>query len=145
MYNKILVPLDGSQGSLKALEYAGNLVKLKHSTQVTLLTVNNYHLENHIYRGISVELPADVETQIKDSYEDILINAKSLMSKIGIEAETKVLLGSVAERIAEFANEEGFDLVVMGSRGLNMIKGFLLGSVSDRVLHLTRCSVLIIK
>lgn len=145
MYNKILVPLDGSLGSLKALEYAGNLVKLKPSTQVTLLTVKNYQPEYHINRGISVELPADVEAVIQAIYEDVLNNAKRIMTELGVKVETKVLLGPVAETIAEVASEEGFDLIIMGSRGLNMIKGFFMGSVSTRVLLMAECSVLIIK
>lgn len=53
--------------------------------------------------------------------------------------------GRPSERIVEVAKEGKFDVIVMGSRGLGGIKGFFLGSVSDRVADEAACPVLIVK
>ena len=56
-----------------------------------------------------------------------------------------MITGRPADKIVELAKEEGFDLIVLGSRGLGNIKEFFLGGVSDRVADEAPCPVLIVK
>ena len=62
-----------------------------------------------------------------------------------MRAKTRLVIGHPAEEIARIANEEGFDLLVVGSRGLSTVKAFLLGSVSEKLSRLAKCPVLIVK
>ncbi|MBI5017715.1 MAG: universal stress protein, partial [Deltaproteobacteria bacterium] len=60
-------------------------------------------------------------------------------------AQTRVLTGDPATELCRVAADEGFDLIVMGSRGMSELAGLLLGSVSERVLHLAACPVAMVK
>ena len=145
MYCKILLATDGSPHAQKAAEYVRNLVKLKPTAQVTVVYVKHYNRELHMNRGISVELPIDEAVIASEAREAILNKARDIIAEAAQKVETKVLFGNAAEEVAALAEGEGHDLIVMGSRGLNELKGLLLGSVSERVLHLAKCSVLIVK
>jgi len=59
--------------------------------------------------------------------------------------ETLIRPGSPADEIVDAAKELGADMIVIGSRGWGEIRSVLLGSVSERVLHLARCPVLIVR
>ena len=74
---------------------------------------------------------------------DALKKAKKLKAKIKISK--KLLKGRAADKIVETAHQGGFDLIVLGSRGLGEIKEIFLGSVSDRVADEAKCPVLIVK
>ncbi|HLN61048.1 MAG TPA: universal stress protein, partial [Symbiobacteriaceae bacterium] len=68
------------------------------------------------------------------------------LSALGLPEErvaTEVQVGEPAEEIVDLARLEGYDLIVMGSRGLNQVKELLVGSVSHRVLHTAPCPVLV--
>ncbi|MCW2277192.1 universal stress protein family protein [Heliophilum fasciatum] len=54
-------------------------------------------------------------------------------------------MGNPAYAICEYAEEHNMDLIIIGSRGMGEIKSLLLGSISDRVLHLAKCPVLIVR
>lgn len=145
MYNKILLAIDGSACAEKAAVYVRDLIKLKPNVMATVLYVKNYNREYHMNRGISVELPVDEATITRDIQENVLNRAASIFTEGGVQVETKILFGNAPEEICALAERDGYDLIVMGSRGLSEIGGFFLGSVSDRVLHLAHCSVLIVK
>jgi nucleotide-binding universal stress UspA family protein len=74
---------------------------------------------------------------------DVLEKAKS--SKPSVRVSSTILEGRPADKIVEAAKEGGFDLIVMGSRGLGGVKEFFLGSVSDRVADEATCPVAIVK
>ena len=74
---------------------------------------------------------------------EALKKAKNL--KAGLKISKKLVQGRAADKIVEVAKEGGFNLIVIGSRGLGGIKGFFLGSISDRVADEAPCPVLIVK
>lgn len=152
LFGKILVPQDGSEHSLRALENAVQIAK-KFSGKITLI---------HVYSPVS---PAIV-TSVTPAYETVPL-APETVSKL-VEAARKVgtnildasekrvraegvqsikLLreGHVVEEILKAAKEEGFDLIVVGARGLSSIKEILLGSVSHGVTVHAHCPVLVVK
>lgn len=145
MYSKILLATDGSPHAQKAAEYVLGLLKQKPEARATVVYVKHFIREYHVNRGIGVEVLVDEEAVIGEARENILNKAGSIFAGAGINVETKVLFGNAPEVICELAESGGYDLIVMGSRGLSEIQGFFLGSVSNRVLHLAHCSVLIVK
>ena len=85
--------------------------------------------------------------ELKAFHEQVLVEALKKANKVDakIKVSTKLLKGRAADKIVEVANEGGFGLIVIGSRGLGGIKEFFLGSVSDRVADEAKCPVLIVK
>lgn len=145
MYNKVLLAIDGSEHATKAAEFVYELIKLKPSAKAVLVYVEEIHREYHIYRTIEIEVPLNEETIISKAKKLILDKAAKIFADAALKVETKVLFGNPAEKIVEEANSGGYDLIVTGSRGMNPIEGFFVGSVSDRVVHMAHCPVLIVK
>ncbi|BBD09185.1 universal stress protein [Desulfovibrio ferrophilus] len=136
---KILVPVDGSEPSLTAVEHAAELAALSgasilllhcHKPVPTTLGEPNFQL-------VLDRLMADAELVIE-------IGRAPLDGK-GVAHASKVIGGNTAQIIVEVADIEGFDLIVMGSRGLGGVKGLLLGSVTHKVLQAASCPVLVVR
>ncbi|MEW6282735.1 MAG: universal stress protein, partial [Candidatus Eremiobacterota bacterium] len=87
--------------------------------------------------------PQQVEDRLKSEGEGILKDAKERLGDV--LAESRLELGHPGELISETAEVEDFDLVVMGSRGLGRLQGYLMGSVSSYVLSHCAVPVLVIK
>ncbi|MFZ5651155.1 MAG: universal stress protein [Bacillota bacterium] len=145
MYRKILVPLDGSARAKVAAEHALELAK-KMSAELLLLHVipalppyvNKYSDRlGGTYQQIHDELQA--------AGEDLLARAKEEFGKSGINIETRIIWGNPAVEICREAKDGRFDVIIMGSRGLGEIKGYLMGSVSNRVVRHASCPVLIVR
>ena len=133
MIKKILVPTDGSDHARKAIEVACDIA-LKYAATICLLHVVSLPAISH--EGV---FPA-MEGMLKFLEEDgkkIIEEAESETKKWGAkDVQSTVVHGDPANRIIEFAKTEGVDMIVIGSRGLTGMKGFLLGSVSHKVFHL---------
>jgi nucleotide-binding universal stress UspA family protein len=78
---------------------------------------------------------------------NVVVVAPTLVSTVtqGIQFASKILDGSPASKIAEFAEEEKVDLVIVGSRGLGRLKEAILGSVANSLVHKSKVSVLVVK
>jgi len=77
--------------------------------------------------------------------QEMLDSAKESCEKQGVQFASKILDGSPASKISEFAEEEKVDLVIVGSRGLSGIMGAILGSVANSIVHKSKVSVLVVK
>jgi nucleotide-binding universal stress UspA family protein len=127
---RFLMPVDGSKSSHRALAYAVSLAKEVGAT-ITLLHVQESRLfSSH---------PELTETIGNSILSDA---TKSLK---GVSFDQKLESGDPARKILDIAEKGGYDLIVMGSCGHNAVARFLLGSVSNHVLHYTRHSVLMVK
>jgi nucleotide-binding universal stress UspA family protein len=150
LIKKILVPLDGSEHSNKALDYALDLAE-KYSAEIKLLSVAQPVVFTESMFLTQPMIPPESTimyvNEIETAHKKILQNAykKSKKIKPKIKISKKLENGRPADRIIEIANTQNFDLIVMGSRGIGGIKEFFLGSVSDRVADRAHCPVLIIK
>jgi nucleotide-binding universal stress UspA family protein len=127
---KFLVPVDGSEKSDKALEYAVQLCR-RFKASVTLL---------HVERGDLFRLEPKFTRQLG---EEILAEATSKAK--GVTYDTLLEFGNPAETILRVAKHEDYDLVILGSRGVSSIKRFLLGSVSAEVSMHAKRSVLLVR
>lgn len=130
---KVLIPVDGSSYSMRGVEHAACLAaELKTSmSKITILRVINLALfEKRLKEGIDPEAEA----------EKILEEAKAVFLQAEIPEElikTKIRLGQPSEEILKEAEEEDYNLIVMGRKGRTALKDFILGGVSSAVLH--RC------
>jgi nucleotide-binding universal stress UspA family protein len=142
---KILCPVDGSPESLEAARRAGGMVEL-HGAELTLLhVVPLSFLQLLNYRPTMLDtdlLPTQLEERLNSQAEEHL---KKALEVCGCEAKTAKRLGHPAEVIVDMASRDGYDLVVMGHRGLGGLSRLVLGSVSAHVVHHCPTSVLIVK
>lgn len=149
MFDKILVPLDGSEHSFKALEVAIQIAK-KFDGKITLL-----HVYSAPVRSISVPetttLPPPIIPAItpmeaaRKTGNEILAKGEQRVKAENVPLEKIMIEGSTVQAIVKTAVEEKFNLIVMGARGISRIREILLGSVSDGVLRNAPCPVLIVK
>jgi nucleotide-binding universal stress UspA family protein len=142
MFHRVLVATGGSPWSDKAVEYAIGLVK-------------DYGLELVILHVIADTPPyflAEAGTsmdQVLEGNEEagrrIIAEAAQWAAAAGVQCETELAWGRVAEMICRVATEQVCDLIVVGSRGLTGLKRLMLGSISNAVAAKARCPVLIVK
>lgn len=138
---KILVATDASEYSRQALKSALDLARKFHSEVELLFVVYKQRayavnlLDEHV--NWLEQIKQEGELALEATLEGIDITDVNLIKKI--------VQGKPANMILEEIENENIDLVVLGSHGYGVISGALLGSVSQRVLHGAKCSVLIAK
>lgn len=142
MLSKILVGLDGSSHSFKALEFALELAVLKPEIKLTAVCVVGFSRDLALFAGLS---PEQYNAFLKEKASKILAQAENMANQKGIKISTCVLEGDAAEMLSKYARTEGFDHIVVGGRGLSNIKGMVLGSVSHRLLYQAPCPVSVIR
>ncbi len=145
MFKRIVVPYDGSKGAGKALETAVGLQKLCDA-ELLILTIYRHHgyLEASLSM-VRVEEPENLDDVLRGHAKQIVEHAKQEAAKLGAtKVRGFVRNGPVSRGIVAFADEHGADLIVLGSRGLGSIEGYLLGSVSHKVTGLSEIPVLVV-
>ncbi|MEK3721251.1 universal stress protein [Paenibacillus sp. FSL H8-0034] len=139
IYSKIVVAYDGSEISEKALDSAIKLAKLNHFSHLEIIHVINipkYVVGEAVYIP-PVEINSDYSEQIVAQIQKSLLNPDN--------TNIEIRQGSPAQTILEYADEVHADLIVIGSRGLNAISEFILGSVSHNVVQHAKIPVLVVK
>ncbi|KAA0546280.1 universal stress protein [Bacillus sp. BGMRC 2118] len=140
--SKILVAYDGSGLSKKALRYAIKLAQHDKNAELEIVTVIAYSTYVGSYEAYSLmEMRTVAEAAAKSRIEE----AKELIKHLPNPTGTKILEGDPAVQIIKYAEDLGFDVIVMGSRGLGKIREFFLGSVSHNVVQMAKCPVFIVK
>lgn len=144
MFSRILVGLDGSDYSLRALDFAIDLAK-KYQSQLVLVHVvmRQIYAINPPEAGIlaGTAIVRELETEGKT----ILTQGEEKVKAQGLPVEARLRQGMPAEELLRAAADEKADLMVLGSRGLSQVRAFLLGSVSDKVSHHAKCPTLIVR
>ncbi|GAB4358836.1 MAG: universal stress protein [Oricola sp.] len=144
MFEKIVVAVDGSEGSLKALKLAAGLQK---SLGGELLIVTIYRHHSLLEASMSMVRPDEPEIlddAMRDHARKVAEEAKQVAAAEGVTAlRAFAKAGQPARAIVKFAEEHDAGLIVVGSRGIGDVEGFLLGSVSHKVTSLARCPVLV--
>ncbi|MCL6611921.1 MAG: universal stress protein [Peptococcaceae bacterium] len=139
MYKKILVPVDGSELSSTAVKNALEIAAAA-GAGITLMHV--------------LELPPQMKTlvegspvreQMVEEGKKILGRARENCEAAGVSCDEKLVWGVPAYEIVREGEQGRYDLIVIGNRGLGEVKGWLLGSVSRRVVRHARCPVLVVK
>lgn len=139
---KILIPIDGSEHSKKALEKAKTLgTALK--ADMTILNVLNPSVDLRTMQNRTFY--DEINKNSKLRAQEIIDNGMKLLSDYPGKVESVSKVGDAVSEIISFAEDGNFDLVIMGSRGAGLFSRTLLGSVSDKVIHHIKTSVLIVK
>lgn len=139
---KILLPVDGSDVSLEAVRVAIRLAKDGLATSVVLANVQEAAT---LYELVVAHDPAVIEQVSAAAGAHTLKAAESLLTLAGITYETEIASGDPAHTIVDILERYGCDMVVMGARGMSPLRGALLGSVSNEVLHSANVPVMIVK
>ena len=144
---RILVATDGSQHAIRAADLALRLVR--ELKQADVIVVNVGHIPDVALAaaGVSggpVDLGGLIES-LDQAGKRILDQVAEVFDGVDIAVRRDYRTGNPAAGIVEAAREHRADLIVMGSRGLGQIGGLVLGSVSERVLHLAHSPVLIVR
>lgn len=147
MFNRILIPVDGSKGALKALEKAVSLQRLT-GAELYILCVFKHHslLEASLsmVRPAKLDIPDDA---LKEYATEVAVHAKSTAAELGADP-TKLRAfvkgGRPSRTIARFARKRDCDLIVVGAHGTNGEKSLLLGSVAQRVAGSAHCPTLVV-
>lgn len=134
-----LVPVDGSDQSIKAAKYAIKMGKLMDAE----LLVFHCHKPFPVTLGEPYFQKAIDKMQIKVS--SLLDPFRTLFNDSGIKFAERVLEGQPGAMICEAAKIEKCEMIIMGSRGRSELKGLFLGSVTHRVLHSAPCPVLVVR
>lgn len=139
---KILVAIDGSKYSQKALEKTKEVAEV-FGSEVTILTVIEPYKEvSRVQQNRMKEVLSDIAFR---EGEDILKRAAEFFKDFTGTFNTIQKIGDPADQIVSLAEDEDYNLVIMGSRGRGVFARTLLGSVSDKVVHHLTKSILIVK
>jgi len=138
MIKNILVPVDGSDGSDKAVTKAIGIAEVCGAKLSFLYVANINQL------AINAALSQAILAAVTKAGETIIERAENMVPS-GIECESFLETGSPAAVTLEFEEKLNADLIVMGSRGLGVVKGVLLGSVSQYVMERAKCPVMVVK
>lgn len=138
MIKNILIPVDGSDGSDKAVAQAVELAKI-YEAKLNFLYVANIN-----QLAINAALSQAILEAVKNAGKTILTRAENMVPS-EVESENFLETGAPAAVILEFEEKLKADLIVMGSRGLGLVKGVLLGSVSQYITERAKCPVLVVK
>lgn len=147
VFNRILVPVDGSSGAVQALEKAIGLQRLTDAEMLILCVFKHHSLREaslSMVRPNKLELPDDA---LKEYATDIAMSAKQYVldrdvAKSRLRAFVKG--GRPASTIVQFARQRDVDLIVIGAQGTNGDTNVLLGSVAQRVAGGSHCPVLVV-
>lgn len=139
LFEKILVPFDGSEYSIWALGKAVRIAK-KVGGEITLIHV--YSIKRTAITPLQVYKYAQA---MRKHGEGILEDGKKKAEAEGVQVQTLLVDGHTVEEILKAVKEGNFGLVVIGARGTSKIKGLLMGSVSEAVTRLAPCPVLVVR
>lgn len=155
LFDKILVPLDGSEHSAKALEIAIQIAK-EFNGRLTLIHAYSLSIQPIImpeptalsYSAVPPLTAAEISRVVEATRkvgDKILEEGEGKAAAEAVQVERILVEGHAVQEIVRVAKEYSFDLIVIGARGISHIREILLGSVSDGVSHHAPCPVLVVK
>jgi nucleotide-binding universal stress UspA family protein len=145
MFRKILVPYDGSVNADDALAKAVELAGLTGG-EIVILTVYRHHsMLEASFSMVRHTEPGNMDDIMRASAREVAEHGKAKAHEAGGQrVRAFVKAGQPARTIVAWAKEKEVDLIVIGSRGLGSLEGYLLGSVSHKVTGLAECPVLVV-
>jgi nucleotide-binding universal stress UspA family protein len=139
MYKKIALATDGSEHSKRAAENAIHIAKCSSGSKIEVIYVVDHD-----------KVKSDVlsnwnSADIGDTRKSRMREVEKMAKESGVSYEIKILHGEPGPVIVDYINKNNFEIVIIGSRGLNTLQEFVLGSVSHKVAKRANCPVLIVK
>lgn len=137
-----LIAIDGSTPSLNAVDYViREAASRELKPQIFLINVQTA-LSGDITRFVDSKA---VEEFHREAGDAALAGAKEKLAAAGLAHTAHILIGAAAPTIVEFAKARGCSLIIMGTHGLGSVIGLFMGTVTNKVIHLTDIPVLLIK
>ena len=137
---KILVAFDGSQNSLRGMEKAIQIAKPARATITAVFVIGTPLIKSGLYNITNTQ-----RNLAKQKAMEILDRAQGRAKLAKVKFEGKIISGVPSTAITKFADNQKFDIIVIGARGLSGTKSLFLGSVSNHILHSTKIPVLVVK
>jgi nucleotide-binding universal stress UspA family protein len=149
---KLIVGIDGSRGSRAALRFAARVAKGCRKTQIVVVTIGALRrqlLFAHPETPAGLSLWPELEKRERALAKRVLTEAARDFTKLGVAVRCRFVqprrLGPVAEAIAQEADKEEADLIVVGTEGHGGAGSWSLGSVSARLLQVARRPVAVVR
>lgn len=139
MFRKILHANDGSEGAFKALATALGMAK-RYRTELHMVSVE----ETQWVPGTREEVIGEKELANR-KFDGVIRRAKEEAKKQRTRLEAHLLTGHPVKAIAEFAEEGGFDALVIGFVGHSQLYSMLIGSTAERLVRMAPCTVVVVK
>jgi nucleotide-binding universal stress UspA family protein len=145
-FSTILVGIDGSESSIDAADYAIEMAK-KDGAQIIALTVNRIPLSSYGLATPQEEVKQSKDNEEMQEFKEWLdkISQNAKQNSVQLKKEIINSQMSVEAAIVEYAESEGVDLIVVGTRGNSGIKNMLLGSIASGVVKYATCPVMVVK
>ena len=138
LYMNILVPLDGSKNSEKALLHACDMSKNYKSRLILLYVVEKSIPINLLDRKEYLKI-------LRKFGNKVLVKGKEITTLQGVDSKIIMKEGNITNEIVNLAKKENCNLIIVGSKGLGATTRFFLGSVSNKLANNSPCSILIVK
>ncbi|ALX48652.1 universal stress protein [Lentibacillus amyloliquefaciens] len=138
MFHKILIATDGSEHSFRSTQHAIQLAEKFGGTIDIVYVVDGNTAKSDVLNSTN-------KYEIEKKRNEKVKAVKQMVLDANIECKTHILHGEPGPTVVEFTNDNNFDCVVIGSRGLNKLQTMILGSVSHKVAKRVDCPVLIVK
>lgn len=145
MFKKILVPVDGSEGSWRALASAEALAEKFEGSLVVVNVIQPYNNAALLAVPLDHATVTQGNTELEKIGDKVLEMAQERLAAFSGDMDFHLEVGHPSERIIALAKKENCDAIVLGSRGLSGIAEFFLGSVSSKVSQYATVPVLIVK
>jgi len=146
VYNKILLPTDGSKYAENAAKHAIWLASKSGATIIALNVVDTSSLVGLPAEDLTVRVTEILKEEAHKSLENIQELIDDFKKEEGIDEEIELIKqskeGSPADVILKTVEEENVDIIVMGTSGKHGLDRFLLGSVTEKVVRSAKCPVL---
>ena len=145
MYSKILVPVDGSEGSWRALEQAVAIGEKFEANLIVVTVIQPYNNASLLSVPLDSKTISDGNSELEKVGDKVLQMAAERLISYKYKVDYCVEVGHPSERILALAKKVKAEAIVLGSRGLSGIAEFFLGSVSSKVSQYADVPVLIVK
>jgi nucleotide-binding universal stress UspA family protein len=141
---RVLVAVDGSKPSMKAVEFALNLAKEHHSVEVVLITVGCAYDWTYVSDDVFVD-PEKINEACDLAFSKKLDEAKKIFEDAGQDVKAIMISGGdPAKEILKYVEENDIERIIVGNKGLNPLSG-LLGSVAYSILKNAKVPVILVK
>jgi nucleotide-binding universal stress UspA family protein len=143
MFKVIVVGTDGSPTAEAAVRRAGELAEL---TGARIELVGGYRESYAFAAGVGAEAyPANLAEDARDAATGCVDDAAARLRSAGVDVETHCIGGDPANALVDVAETTEADLIVVGSKGMQGTRRFMLGNVPNKVSHHAPCSVMIVR
>ncbi|WP_246941753.1 universal stress protein [Bacillus pinisoli] len=139
MYKKIVLASDGSEHSKRAAENAIHIASCSQDSMIEVVyVVDMGKAKSEVLRNWN-------SADLSDTRKERMKEVERMTKEVGVSYTLTILHGEPGPTIVDYINKNNIDIAVIGSRGLNGLQEFVLGSVSHKVAKRANCPVLIVK